>query len=267
MNLTVFKFEFKKNLKSVLIWAVAWSLMALLTFLLYEEVAKSQEDIEKLLDSFPEELLKAFATDKDSFAKISGYFSSQVLSLEILATSIYGVFLASGSLGKEISNKSLTFLLSRPISRVSIFMSKFFAVASLIFVFNLLFFATSSLWVILTTNEEIPWAYMIYALLGTYVFEMFFVSLGFLLSLLVGDGKSIAVGSAVAIFALVIDGLSGLDPVPDFVKYLTPNYYLNLNYVTSNEKLFLPEFFVLVVASLLFVVVGSILFKRKDIDI
>ncbi|MFW5720205.1 MAG: ABC transporter permease subunit [Candidatus Dojkabacteria bacterium] len=267
MNLTIIQFGLKKNIKIIIIWSVIWALMSVMTLALFTSIKEQASQLEDLLSSYPESILEAFGTTATSLTTVEGFYSSQVLSLLLLAGGIFAVYLGVNSTGKEISDKSISFLLSRPIGRYTIYFSKMFVSILLLITTNLIIYAISIAGIPLFTEEAIPWNYFFSVCIVSVLFQLTFLTLGQGLSVIIGDGKSTAFGAALAIITLIIDAISGLDGVPAFVKYLTPYHYVDLTYITTDSAIKSPEFLFFVVSALLFASIGAFAFKKKDIEI
>jgi ABC-2 type transport system permease protein len=267
MNFTILKFGLKKNSKLMIIWSIIWALLSVMTLTLFTNIKQQAAELEELFASYPESVLEAFGTTAESLTTVQGFYSSQVLSLLLLAGGIFAVYLGVNSTGKEISDKSISFLLSRPISRVQIYFSKMLVSIVLLVISNLAIYGVSLAAIPVFTEESIPWDYFGAIFVISLLFQVLFLTLGQGLSVIIGDNRSIAFGAAFAIITLIVDAISGLDGVPAFVKYLTPYHYVDLTYITSESIVKSPEFLFFVVSALLFAGIGAFAFKNKDIEI
>lgn len=86
----------------------------------------------------PKSLLAAFGMEKISVTNLMGYYATKQYPTITLFGSIYAVILASGMLSKEENDKTIEFLLSKPVERAEIVTAKLCSIVTLITVFNLL---------------------------------------------------------------------------------------------------------------------------------
>ncbi|MEA4823689.1 MAG: ABC transporter permease subunit [Clostridiaceae bacterium] len=137
--MNIFRFELKKQITSFLIWTVAivavmWGLMVGAYPVFQESVA----DIMKIMEGFPPQFAAAFGMDVKSIFNFGGYYSFcfGYISLmgAIMATSI-GV----STFAREKRAKCSDFLLTRPISRGSIFAEKLLSGLSVLIAANVVY--------------------------------------------------------------------------------------------------------------------------------
>jgi ABC-2 type transport system permease protein len=83
--------------------------------------------MEKLLAAYPESLMKAFNFDIKSFITIEGYLSSEQFSFVWPIMTIFMLIgYAGSSLAGEVEKGTIEILLSQPISRTKLFLSRYF---------------------------------------------------------------------------------------------------------------------------------------------
>lgn len=69
----IFKFEFKTLLKSVIIWSVSTG-FDLLMMAFYPTFGKDMDLLNKMMENYPEEMLKAFGmSNAQSLSTVSGF--------------------------------------------------------------------------------------------------------------------------------------------------------------------------------------------------
>jgi len=112
--------------------------LLILMMSMFPSIAKGSDKITQLLDAYPKELLSAFDMDKLDFGDVFGYYSVEGYLFITLFGSIYTILLASGILSKEQGDKTIEFLLSKPITRKEIVTSKLLTFLTNIVILNLL---------------------------------------------------------------------------------------------------------------------------------
>ena len=122
MKLTkVIDFEIKRHYKIFLIWTISWLGMILLLLPFYDTFSSGTSEFGKLFEELPEAFKIAFSIDENTLSSITGYLNTELIELLILCCSIFGAYLGIRSIAKEVSNKSILFTVTKPISRSTIF--------------------------------------------------------------------------------------------------------------------------------------------------
>ncbi|MBU3131634.1 ABC transporter permease subunit [Clostridium gasigenes] len=94
-----------------------------------------KDDLEKLtemMEVMPKALLAAFGMDNLNMTKIEGFYESKGHLIVILMGSIFAVYLSSSLLVKEEDDKTIEYLLSKPITRNEIYCAKYMAFITII---------------------------------------------------------------------------------------------------------------------------------------
>ncbi len=125
MKLTdIFLFELKRNYKLFMWWIIAWAGMILLLLPFYDTFINGSGDFAQLFENLLEAFKVAFSIDAESFSSIAGYINTELTEILILSGSIFGLYLGVRSIGREISNKSLLFVISKPVERITVYSGK-----------------------------------------------------------------------------------------------------------------------------------------------
>lgn len=122
----MFKREMKINLKSFIIWTSILIGLFLIVFLVYPSIIENEniQIINKMMEIFPEEMLKAFNMDISSIDSAFGWLKTEGFIFVLLITGIYSGILGSNILLKEENDKTIEYLNSLPITRKNIATSK-----------------------------------------------------------------------------------------------------------------------------------------------
>lgn len=208
---------------SILIWgvSVAFSLIAFLAF--FPSISANTAQFEALMANYPKELLAFFGMNPDlPMSSMLGYFGITFGMMQIpiaIQAANYGFHMLS----VEEREMTADFLLSKPISRKKILISKFLASFTALTVVNIALALSSILAINLFKGEETVVFKNVYILLSTTVlFQLFFVGIGMLISVSVKKIASVISYSMALGFGLYI--LFGLKSAlgTGFLAYLTP---------------------------------------------
>ncbi len=185
MRRNIFSQEFRARLSSVLIWAISTVAMILVYLVMYPLFADQAETMNRAFQQFPPEFRAAFGLGEIDFSTVMGFFTFVYLFIQLLLAiqaSNYGF----GMLSVEERELTADFLMSKPVSRSHIFISKLLAVLCGLAITQALVWA-ASFGFIEAFREGHPYDPALLArLLGGLVpFQLFFFALGMLVSLLV----------------------------------------------------------------------------------
>lgn len=263
---SILKFETVKTIKPFIYFTVVWIALIFLFMSLFDTILKSSDQLIQLYSTFPKELMQAFGKGIDSLTSIYGYFGNQIMLYLVLSGCIFTVFIASNSVAKEVENKSILFLLSKPVSRLQIYTAKFLAILISLLVSNLvLSVATVASIKLLTSQHGLDWGFFVLVYIALFILELFFAGLAELIGSKFGSGKAIALASLYVVASYLLNILSGLADVAKPLKYLSANYYLDLA-ALSAEKALKPEGILILILAVVFIIIGGYIFTKKDIN-
>src|SRR5574344_61334 len=122
----MFKREIKVNLKSFLIWSIILIGIFLVVFLVYPSIVNSDnvKMMDKMMEMFPPEMLKAFNMDIASMDSAFGWLKTEGFIFILLIVGCYAGILGSNIVLKEESDKTIEYLNSLPVTRNKILFSK-----------------------------------------------------------------------------------------------------------------------------------------------
>lgn len=122
----MFKREMKINFKSFIIWTLILIGLFLMVFLVYPSITRSNsmEMMNKTMEMFPKELLKAFNMDISSVDSAFGWLKTEGFVFVLLITGVYSGLLGSNILLKEENDKTIEYLNSLPVTRTNIVINK-----------------------------------------------------------------------------------------------------------------------------------------------
>src|SRR4029450_3606157 len=106
-------------------WAVGLVAACVLTTAFYPTISKNAASFQKLLNSLPEGLRRAFG---ENFASPAGYLQARLFSIFApVLLLIYAIGAGSRAIAGEEEHKTLDVLLSTPVSRRRVLLDKAFA--------------------------------------------------------------------------------------------------------------------------------------------
>jgi ABC-2 type transport system permease protein len=235
--MNIYKHEFKMHLKSVAIWSVALVLLVMVYLSAFTVIAAETETMNEMMANFPKELLVAFGMDNLDWSSVLGFYSVVFLFCQIclaIQAANYGFSLVS------IEERELTadFLLAKPVKRSQILTSKLLAALTSLTITNVMVWISSFVVIeMVREGREYDQTALVMVLLTILVFQLFFLSVGMLISLLVKRVRTVTPFSMALAFGMyvlnVFSGMLGdvtLEVISPF-KHFDPNYIIaNLEY-------------------------------------
>ena len=257
MNLNLYKKELKRNRKNFMIWtgiAIGFTIMIVSLYPSFKDMGVAMSE------TIPKEMAKAFNMDMASWQEITGYYKTYFGFHIIIILTIFSCSLGASIVSKEEIDRTSEFLLSKPISRKTIFGTKITALFTLISMSFLLQTIVAVLMIFAVVSNEVDWNNFIKMHLNGYVLCLFFGAIGLFLSQVLKGIKNYmgpVVGVVMGTYFLHAIG-SAIDDA-NWIAKLSPFHYLG---VDDFEPLAVLIFIGLTGTALYF---GDKIFGKKDI--
>jgi ABC-2 type transport system permease protein len=265
MNAIIYRHEFRTHLKSVVIWSLALTALIVFFFSLFPVFADQAALMNEFLARYPKELRAAFGMDKMDLATVLGYFSFIFMFVQ-LCLAVQAANYGFGLVSIEESELTADFLLSKPVSRSQVLTSKLLAVLTSLTITNLVVWISSFIAITLFRGErEYEPVTLTLVLLSILIFQLFFLSVGLVISLLVKRVRSVTpYALGLAFGAYVINGLSGV--FSDIkLELITPFKHIDATYIVMYKTYDTPLVLLNLTVSLVALVVSYWLYTRRDI--
>lgn len=263
--MNIFLHEFKSYLRSVGIWSAANSLIILVYFSAFNAISMEVSQMQTMLDAFPDELLIAFGMNDMNFSTLLGWFGVVFLFVQIclaIQASNYGISLVS------IEERELTadFLLPKPVSRGRILTAKLLAALAALTITNLAIWASSFVVINLMRDGREYQASTLAMILATIlVFQLFFLSVGLLASLLMKRVRSVIPLSMALSFGMYILSVFGKMIGEDKLEIVSPFRHFDPNYIINHQAYEWRLAAISLAVILLAIPVSYILYLRRNI--
>lgn len=266
----LFKTEFKRNSKSLLLWSGIIIGLVVLMLSLYPVFQNSFSEMEDLLNIFPEGFLKVFGINGSEGLDIStayGWYGMEGYLFAVLIGGSYAALLGSSILSKEEDDKTIEFLLSKPISRNNILLGKGLVVFINLLLLNIAMFITLSItFLIIAPTFEFMTIFMIS--IGPLLLQVIFAAIAMFMSLFVTKSRTVMSASMGLVMGLYfVQIIATLTDKLNFLKYITVYEFVN-NVSLINHHRIEPVYLLISAGMLLVCGVGIWYFyNKKDITI
>lgn len=263
--MNIFNHEFKSYFKSIGIWSVTIFLIILVYLSAITSISSDVESMNQVLESFPEEFLTAFGMSNMDFSSIVGMYGLVFLFCQIclaIQASNYGFSLVS------IEEREFTadFLLAKPIARGKILTTKLLAAIAALTITNLSMWVSSFLVInMVNDGNSYPSKPVLLLLLSIVVFQMFFLTVGILISLLMKRVRSVTPLSMALAFGMYVLSAFGNMLGEDTLELISPFTHFEPNYIVKNVAYDTPLVLITVITILVAVPASYLLYSKRDI--
>jgi len=265
MNANIYRHEFRIRLKSVIIWSLALTFLVVFFFSLFPVFADQVALMNEFLARYPQELRAAFGMDNMDLATVLGFYSFVFMFVQLclaIQASNYGFGLVS----IEESELTADFLLSKPVSRRQVMTSKLLAALTSLTLTNLVVWVSSFVAITLFREQrEYETGTLLLLLLSIVIFQLFFLSVGLVVSLLVKRVRSVtpyALGLGFGMYVLsAFSGVFG----EVALELITPFKHLDAPYIVKHAAYDTPLVLLNAAATLVALAVSYWLYIRRDI--
>lgn len=227
--MNIYAHEFKLKLKSVLVWSLSMAALILIFMSLFQGFTSSTIAVSDLMNSFPKELLIAFGMVDMDWSTVLGFYGLIFVFIQI-CLAIQGANYGFGLVSIEETEWTADFLLSKPVGRPRIMSAKLLAALTAIAITQALIWISTFVFVkIFSAGDPYDTGILITLLLSMTVFELFFLTVGMAISLLVRRIRNVLPYSMGLVFGLYIlnafgsmIGEQSLEVISPF-KHFSPN--------------------------------------------
>ena len=265
MRINIFRQELRMLFKSVFIWSLSIAALTGVFGSLYSGFAADAELLNQMMARFPPQLLAAFGMSGVDLSTVLGYFGLIFLFVQIclaIQAANYGFSLVS----IEEREWTADFLLTKPVERHQILTSKLLAALSGLTITNIVVWISSFGFISLfkgdRTYETGP---LMLLLLSIVVFQLFFLSVGLVISLLVKRIRNVtpyAMGLAFGMYLLAAFGdMLGESALEKF----TPFKHFDAAYILQHGAYDMP--LVLISAAVIVISLGASYLRYAGRDI
>lgn len=258
--------ELKASVKSLLIWCGSMSLLIIVWMSEFSAFANN-ESMEEMFEMLPEGMMKAFGFSSFSLTTLTGFMGLVFIYITLIIC-IHALLKGNSIIAKEERDKTVEFTLVLPVKRSRIILAKLIAavlncVLLIAYMFGLIMVLSQKY-----LPEEDFLKFFSLLILGTFILQMVFLSIGILLGCAMKQfKKSGYIGASLIMVFYIMSILIEISDKLDFLKYVTPFKY----FAPANIKNDLALDWVYVIISICIIAVsltiGFITYKKRDLYI
>ena len=266
--LTIIQKTIKDKYKTLLIYIIANLAMLVMYVAIYPLITKQMDSLLQVLNSMPQDLLKAFGSDATSMTTLEGILSGKQFNmLWPIITVIFTSNFAAYSIAQEVDKKTFSILLAQPISRAKIYWGKYLTglLFSLLYV---IFSVPITIVVVKVFNVSINEVNVLKFSLEAIFFTFAFYSVAFMISAIAKDTAPVyfvCIGMIIGMYFLQVMAilLTQLEPL----KYFSAFYYAD-SARSLVKGVLMPEGLLLFgVIGTISALIGAFVFNKRDISV
>ena len=265
MSDTIFRHELRMYRRSVITWSLSMTALILVFVSLFSSFAADAAMINEMMANFPPALLSAFGMNGIDLSTVLGYFSFLFLFVQLclaIQAANYGLSLVS----IEEREWTADFLLAKPVSRPRILTSKLLAALVALGLTDIIVWVGSVVLINLFKGQATYEAGTLLLLLLSIVpFQLFFLAVGLVISLLMKRLRSVTPYAMALGFGMYVLSAFGDLLGESLLEKITPFKHFDAGYIVQNGAIDMPLALVSVAAIAISVVASYALYVRRDI--
>lgn len=237
---------------------------------LYPQIRDQAQNFSKLLEAYPESLMKAFNIDPNQmlFSTIEPYLAMEQFNF-VWPIMLFAFFIAWGgsAIAGEVEKGTIEMLLAQPILRLKIFMAKYLAGLLAMVLFTAVsIYSVIPLAKIYHISYDLPHYWTLFtvgSLLGWAVFSLAF----FFSSLFSDKGKAYFLTSGILVVMYVLNILANLRENLRGLKYFSFFYYYDPGRALVDGRIDNWAYLVFFGAIIMFSALTILIFQKRDISV
>jgi ABC-2 type transport system permease protein len=235
----------------------------------FHTFVENQSKIAGMLSLVPKAALqfKGISNFNDLLSVLGFYAINNIIYMMVLG-SIFAIVLSSNILLKEEYNKTAEYLLTRPLTRSEVFLSKLAVISLNIFLLNLITAFAGFIGIEIVKRASFSIRAFLILSFYTLLLNILFGAIGLFLSTLIKRSKPITTLSIgmVLIFYFIYT-ISKITESASIIGYISPFKYVDVNVTNPVYNLNFWYFLFFAGISSLLVGLSYLLYNRKDIYI
>ena len=260
--MTLYLHELRRGRLPLIVWSAVISFLIGVCVLIYPEMQAQMGDMSVIFESMGT-LTDAFGMSDINFGEFIGYFATEFSNTVLLGGSLFAAIIASTSLSAEESDGTAEFLLTHPISRSKILVSKLLSIITRIIILNLAICATVLL-CMLAVGESADGKIMLLMFLSGII-EIEIACICFMVSAFLNRG-GMALGIGASMMLYFVNIVSNLVENTEILKYITPFAYSDSAKILKDSEINSGYLICGLIIAVIAVTVSFIKYNKKDIS-
>jgi ABC-2 type transport system permease protein len=265
MRANIFRQEFRMQLRSLITWSLAIAALIAFCVSMFSSIAQDAALLNEMMSKFPKELLSAFGMTGVDLSTVLGFFGFIFLFVQ-LCLAIQAANYGFGMVSIEEREWTADFLLAKPVSRTQILTSKLLAALSTLAITDIVVWISSVGLINLVKGTKTYDAKALFLMLASVViFQLFFLSVGLVVSLLVKRIRNVTPYSMGLGFGMYVLSAFGNMLGKSVLEEISPFKHFDPMYIAQHAAYDTPLVLFSVAVILVSMVGSYMLYTRRDI--
>jgi len=257
--------ELARNRKSFIIWTIALLLSDILMMFFFPTVYDQSKSFNEIIRQFPEAVTSALKLDALNFGDILNYFA-YVFQYIILFSGIFAMIFGAGALSREEDEKTVEFLMAKPVTRNYIISAKLLAVLTYLVLFNITMAVGNFMTFEAVKKDNYSINLLMIVIVGNFLAQVTFAAIGFLISVFVVKSKSVlSVSLGIVMGTYFLSIAAGISDKLEDLKYLTPFEYVSPAVLVNDGRIEGVYLVIMLCVILLSTALTYFFYNRKNI--
>ena len=259
--------ELVRNRKSVILWTSILVLYNVSMLLLFPSLSGSMKDkMSVMLEAFPKELIAAFGMDKVSITELHGFYNTYCYLLVTILGCIFAVLQGCSILSKEEDERTIEFLLSKPVTRNRIISEKILAVLTNLLILNVIVSIVSYFTIELVSTDAYDKKALLLLFIGPVLMQVSFGAIGLLISIFVVKARvNIPAGVGIVLGLYFVSIIASISENVSFLKYFTPFKYVDGADIIIQKSIEPIYIVIMILITFVCTLATYVLYNKKDI--
>lgn len=267
MNRNLYSKELKRNKRSLAVWSSIVIGLTILVMSIFPYMKGMSEEMANMMSKMPEGMAKAMGLNEHTWDSILGMYNTYYGIYIIVLLSIYSSSTGATIISKEEKDKTAEFLLTKPISRKSIFVTKLSVLFTLTFTAFFLQTITAVIFAIAFEEGHVQWS--VFTTMHTHglILTLFFTCVGLTLSMFLKPKKNF-MGMTVGIVfgSYFLNTIAKAAETVSWVGYISPFHYLDFAVTNSDYGINFVSVGIILFISMILLATSYKVYEKKDIS-
>lgn len=260
--MTIYIKELKQSFKSLCIWTASIAFMMLVCVLLFPEMKGEMDSVSSIFANMGG-FTAAFGMDKLSFGQLMGFYGIECGNVLGIGGGFFAALVGISVLANEEKERTAEFLLTHPISRVSIIAQKLLSVLTQVVVLNIVVVAVSLISAAVI-DESFEMKEFMLLHVAYLIMQLEISCICFGISAFIRRG-SIGIGLGLALAFYFMNLVCNMAEQAEFLRYITPYAYAEASNIISEARLDTVLIVIGIIIAVIGAAVGFIKYTKKDI--
>ncbi|MFA5800934.1 MAG: ABC transporter permease subunit [Thermoleophilia bacterium] len=262
--MNIYLIELKSYRKSLIFWSLAVIGYLLAAMSKYQGYSKSGTSMTELLNSLPAGLSSFIGASTLDLQTAGGFFAMTVMYLSVML-GVHAVLLGSGIISKEEIDKTIEFLITKPVSRSRVLFSKLLAGLTIIATLNIITLISSIITMAAFNEGPSINGDIVFLMPSVFFVQLFFLVVGASFATIMRRPKRVGMLSASVLLATYI--ISAFVDITDrfgFLKYMTPFKYFDAKIIFSEHSYNMAYIIITLSIVTILLALSRFAYKKRD---